>query len=507
MQSPLQSTRPVQIPSFPTFPGDFPTSLQKLATDARKTPVHRLPFDFKLSTVNLPSSDAATWPLRCSLIAVLVSFKRQRSAFLIAKRPSALPASASARIAQLFGDVAVRKFANTRKGNRQAGYGLVFAAFGLIVLLGAAGLSVDIGYLRYQRRLLQSAADSAALAGAAVLGAGGGAGQANLAATNDSKINGFPDGGTVSVTPTPTTINGNPNTMQVTVQNVYQTFFMRIFGAAGRSVTVSTTATAQYIGSRGCIYALSGGGGINVAGSINTPNCNVLSNQNITGGGSIRAASIGAHGRSIATTPPAITGTLQATDPLSYLPGQGTGGGCNNTGNLTSAQNGLGPRTFSPGKYCGFSFAAKTKFNPGYTQNVHFNPGTYVITTGGLSFQGSGTVTGTGVTFYVAAGSVAFSNSQTIQLKASTNAPYAGVLIFQPNGNNNAATITGKGGSSLQGALYFPNATLTMSGAGTGAQYMLLVAKTLNINTAINFTSNYGTLPNGSPIRTSTLIQ
>ncbi len=58
-----------------------------------------------------------------------------------------------------------------RKSNRQSGYGLIFAALGMVALLGAAGLSVDMGYLRYQRRLLQSAADSAALAGAAQLGA------------------------------------------------------------------------------------------------------------------------------------------------------------------------------------------------------------------------------------------------------------------------------------------------------------------------------------------------
>ena len=42
--------------------------------------------------------DAATWPLRCSPIVVLVSSKRQRSAFLDAKRSSAPPASASALI-------------------------------------------------------------------------------------------------------------------------------------------------------------------------------------------------------------------------------------------------------------------------------------------------------------------------------------------------------------------------------------------------------------------------
>jgi Flp pilus assembly protein TadG len=342
----------------------------------------------------------------------------------------------------------VRNFANTKKRNRESGYGLVFAALGLIVLLGAAGMSVDVGYLRYQRRLLQSAADSAALAGAAELGAGSGSAAAVTAAKNDSQLNGFQDGsGNITVTATPTSINGNANTMQVQVTNIYPTFFMRIFGGALRNVTVSTTATAQYLGGRGCIYALTGGGGLNVTGNVDVPNCNVISNQNITGGGSITAASIGAHGRSsVAATPAAITGILQASDPLSYLPAQGTGGGCI-TVNLTQANNAAGPVTLNPNKYCSISTAARAgRFNPGYTQNVRFNPGTYVITTGGISLQGSGTVTGNGVTFYVAGGAVAFSTNQTIQLKPSTNAPYAGVLIFQPAGNNNTATITGANG-------------------------------------------------------------
>jgi Flp pilus assembly protein TadG len=414
----------------------------------------------------------------------------------------------------------VRNFANTKKRNRESGYGLVFAALGLIVLLGAAGMSVDVGYLRYQRRLLQSAADSAALAGAAELGAGSGGAAAVTAAKNDSQLNGFQDGsGNITVTATPTSINGNANTMQVQVTNIYPTFFMRIFGGALRNVTVSTTATAQYLGGRGCIYALTGGGGLNVTGNVNVPNCNVISNQNITGGGSITAASIGAHGRSsVAATPAAITGILQASDPLSYLPAPGTGGGCTNI-DWNSAVR--GNQTLTPGVYCQIVFEPNTGGRRGvppagaFAGNVTFTPGTYVITggnghTGGLTFEGTGTVSGNGVTFYIANGAVTFANTQRIQLRASTNAPYAGVLLFQSAGNGSAATINGSGGSYVQGALYFPNATLTMSGAGNSgtSRYLLLVAKTLNINTNVTTTSNYSSLPNQySPVRTATLIQ
>jgi len=88
-----------------------------------------------------------------------------------------------------------------------------------------------------------------------------------------------------------------------------------------------------------------------------------------------------------------------------------------------------------------------------------------------------------------------------------TNGAQAGNVFWQVG---SAATINGSGGSYVQGALYFPNATLTMSGAGNSgtSRYLLLVAKTLNINTNVTTTSNYSSLPNQySPVRTATLIQ
>ncbi len=140
------------------------------------------------------------------------------------------------------------------RNRRQSGQALVLATFGMVVLLAAAGLAVDMGYLRYQRRLQQSAADSAALAGAAAAGTGGNITQA---ATDDTQLNGFQDGvNQVTVTTTTLTLNGNPNTVQVVVSAVHPTFFMKIFGAATAKATVSATARAQYSGDRTCIYAL-----------------------------------------------------------------------------------------------------------------------------------------------------------------------------------------------------------------------------------------------------------
>jgi len=302
--------------------------------------------------------------------------------------------------------------------------------------------------------------------------------------------------------------------MQVTVTDIYPTFFMRIFGGSFRNVTVSTIATAQYLGSRGCIYALTGGNGINVTGNVTVPNCNVISNQNINvgGGGSLTAAAVGASGTSSRrrVDPAPITGTQLASDPLSYLPTQNTApAGCLD-GTLTSKDNKAGSHTFTAGKYCSFSFAARTRTDPGYTGSVKFNGGTYIVTTGGLSFQGSGQVTGAGVTFYVGDGAVAFSTTQQIQLTAPSAGQYQGVLMVQPTGNNDTATVNGANGSFLQGAFYFPNATLNVNGAANNRNidYMIFVAKTINLGTTVNFASDYKSLQNLlSPIRTSALVQ
>jgi hypothetical protein len=421
----------------------------------------------------------------------------------------------------------VRKFASTKNRDRESGYGLVFAAFGLIVLLGAAGLSVDIGYLRYQRRLLQSAADSAALAGAAQLGAGGGFGQASAAALNDSQLNGFEDGsGDIHVTPTRVTLNTNNNALQVTVANSYPTFFMRIFGGSFAKIAVSTVATAQYIGGRGCIYALTGGTGITLSGggSINVPNCNILSNQNINGRGAIIAAAVGAHGSSITTTPPAVTGTIRVSDPLSYLGPPAAGGVPCTDINWAGNQNN-GAQTLSPGMYSEIVLQAAQparrgfKGAPANSSNITFKKGTYVINgcsgvgkRNGLDLEGTGILDGTaGVTFYITQGGVNIAGSQTIHLRAPADGGYPGVLMIQPAGNNSAATITANGGGSyMEGALYFPNATLNLRGAANSGNidYMVLVAKSLNISTKVSFLSNYSALPRGySPVRTTALVE
>src|SRR6266852_9870497 len=87
------------------------------------------------------------------------------------------------------------------KFNKQSGQALVGTAIAMVVLAGFAGLAIDMGTLRYQKRLQQTAADAAAIAGAQNLqfqlisGGSGMAPGAQYAATQ----NGFTDSGTASL--------------------------------------------------------------------------------------------------------------------------------------------------------------------------------------------------------------------------------------------------------------------------------------------------------------------
>jgi Putative Tad-like Flp pilus-assembly len=400
------------------------------------------------------------------------------------------------------------------KMTKQAGQALVAATVGLVALLAATGLAIDMGYLRYQKRLEQSAADSAALAGAAVTEFGG---NIQTAAQQDASLNGFTDGvNHVTVTansPTTGPYAGDANAVEVTVTAVQPTFFMKIIGLNSTTLSARAVAFLSGGGARGCLYTLGGGITSNGGGGINAPKCGIIDNQDLTknGSGSITAASIGVHGTVSdhgpgAITPTPVTGIVQAADPLSYLKPPGTGGGCTNKkigGGGKGGKGGGGPVTIGPGNYCGISVSGNT--------DVTLTAGTYVITGNGVSFNGTGTVSGTGVTIYFApgGGGLTFGGNETIQLSAPTTGPYAGILIYQNPANNSGATLDGANGSSFEGAVYIPGGPLTINGAaGSTAAYTIVVAQSVTLNGAtFNLPANYSSLPGGSPIKDAVLVE
>jgi hypothetical protein len=397
------------------------------------------------------------------------------------------------------------------KRNREAGQALVAAALSLTVLLLAAGLAIDMGYLRYQERRMQAAADSAAIAGAAELAYGG---SYAAAAQADSASNGFTHNvNSVTVTPNrpPSTgpFAGQPDYVEVLVQQIEPTFFMKIFRV--NSVSISARSVAHLGSGRNCMYALS----LNDPNALNlndaavsAPDCGIISNGNFTanGGSSVQALSIGVVGSSstgVATVnPDPRTGIVPPSDPLLFLrQQQPVVGGCVPF---------PGAGTVVPGTYCGITM------NVGA---VIFSPGSYIVK-GDFAISGSASVTGTGVTFFVTrdptkpgSGSVVFNSSNTIDLVAPTGNTCAysceGILLFQDPADINAASLTANN-QTLQGALYFPAAALTIGRNHNGAAYTIVVANQIVLQGGFgifHMNNNFSSLSDGSPIKSAALVE
>jgi hypothetical protein len=399
------------------------------------------------------------------------------------------------------------------KANRVSGQALVFVTLSLLVLTGVVGLAIDMGYLRYTKRRLQTAADSAAVAGASELRGG----NYYTAALNDSKANGFENGvNGVTVNPTNPPVDepfsdkvNKKDYVEVLVRQDAPTFFMRLFGV--KKASLSATAVAVLGSSKGCVYALGLLGGITVNGNVNAPNCGVVDNAILSiGGGCITASSIGVVLNLLGggcTNPPPILGIAPSADPLAYVAPPAPAG-CNPktvTVNSNKANNNNQPTRLAPGCYGG-----GIQILDANTAPVTFQTGVYYITGGvGLQFAGSGDISGNGVIFYVTNGAPVNMNSTgAVTLSAPTGSMVAGVpggiLIYQDRGNTQTANISGN--LTLNGALYFPSAQLNLGGNLTST-YAIIVAQIIGFNGTFGIGADYGSLPDGSPIKSAVLVQ
>jgi hypothetical protein len=371
-------------------------------------------------------------------------------------------------------------------------------ALGLTLLMGSAALAVDVGFWRYQQRLEQAAADSAAIAGANGV---------PYAATNsvtttaaaDASANGFTDGNagaTVTVNWPPQTgpHAGNGNAVEVIITKVQPSFFAGIFGnsqtVSARSVAVLSDVAA------GCIYVLKGnlsgdvtlqGGG---RGGITTdPLCGLVVNGDLTVTGQamvdVSYASYAGNGPRGGTYPHGQpVHSVAGADPCMRL------AGCaylatlstNNPALLNSpcedapAGGGTLPaQPLPPGHYC---------YGP-YPNAVTLQPGLYIMDQGMFAGQ----TAGTGVTIYNnCTPSRANSCSATLNggnvddsIVAPLTGPTAGMVYYQPPRLQNAVTVNGAAGTvQAIGAVYAPNADFTFNGQLPTVSF--LVAGTITMN-------------------------
>jgi Flp pilus assembly protein TadG len=428
---------------------------------------------------------------------------------------------------------------------------MVFTAISMTVLLGFLALATDVGILLNEKRVMQSAADCAAVAGAMELDyaiADGYASQsagATAAAKSAATTNGFTGGSGVTVTvhngPSSGPHSGSASYVEVILRQNEPTLFMKLFT---RSTTaVSARAVAGLGVNNGCIWTL-GTSNTDISqtgsGSLNVSTCSIFDNSSSgsaltqTGSGSITAQSIGIVGNYTKTgsgtiSPTPVTGIVAASDPLASLvvPSISTGSGCQ----AAQTFSGSGTYTLNPGCYNGVSItgSGSLTLNAGnyvingnlsstgsssltlgagnYTVNGNFNDtgsgslslgaGLY-ITNGNLGLTGSGTLSGTGVSFYTT-GQTSITGSSSVNLTAPTSGTYNGVLFFQSRTDSNTISITGSSALNLQGIIYAPDAQLAFTGSGIGTIYSDFVVKSLSLTGSTTFQS-YAVVNANTPI-------
>ena len=407
----------------------------------------------------------------------------------------------------------------------------VFALLALPVILGMVGLAIDVGYLRYTKRQMQTAADSGAIAGG--LAVNDTPSDYVTLAKSAAGADGFTDGTngvavTVNMPPKYGPHAGQTGYVETIIIQSKPAMFAAILGAG--PVTVAARAVA-WGGANGksCIYALGSTApiGTSISGVNFTAQCGtVIDSVSSTGlsasGSNISAPYFGMVGPGYSVSGSNtgntvfVTGIPPVSDPLAYLPVPSVSTSCSGTSDSISGQIGV---TVTPGSSCynvSVNGSINVTFNPGQyssitisgSTGVTFNPGLYTIVgSGGLNFGGSN-VSATGVTFYLGpnAGAVTATGSNS-SLTAPPTGTYAGILFFQNPSDTNAATIGGSN-STVVGALYFPKAQLTFNGSNAASAYTILVANTVvfsGSNATVN--NNYATLSGGSPIHTAVLVE
>ncbi len=124
--------------------------------------------------------------------------------------------------------------------HREGGQMLVLFVLALGVLMGFVAMTVDVGMILHERRSLQNGADAPALAAVADLPDS--PSEAVAAAEDWAKKNGYEgeDGVTITIT---TPYNGDPNSIEVVIEEEMPFIFARVLGLESTGVGARAVAT------------------------------------------------------------------------------------------------------------------------------------------------------------------------------------------------------------------------------------------------------------------------
>jgi Flp pilus assembly protein TadG len=372
----------------------------------------------------------------------------------------------------------------------------IFALAVPAISLLACG-AIDIAGVNGDRSAMQDAADATALAMAKQLGL---ASQTTLAAQAQTyaagQLGAIATADGVVVT---TTVGQNNSAVTVAITGARPSFFNNLFPPGGWRLAV--TATASTLGQIP-LCVLSSGSGSNMqvqqTSTLTASNCLVQSNGNIAVDptSSLSAGMAQASGTASGPiTPTAQTGAPNISDPFASIAINPPLLGLCNPLDLVYD---IGITLLTPGTHCG-NLTVKS----GATAMLL--PGVYYFAKGALTMQDNSTLTGTDVVLIFNDDAYfTFKDSSTITLTGKQSGPYAGLVIATTRTNTNTFTISSTSAKQLEGAIYIPDATLLVTGAGnTVAQqsaWTVVVAQGLQMQGSPNLVINANYTTSNVPV-------
>ena len=409
----------------------------------------------------------------------------------------------------------------------------IITAIAGIVLMGFAGLAIDVGYWLNNKSRMQGVTDRAAFSGVNALRDGGNSTAMTLQVRATAAASGFVDGddGTAVVANRPPSSGPNQadtSSVEVLISQPQPQFFTRIF--LETPPTVQTRSVAMLApGEPVCMLALNptAADTINFAGNptISAPDCTMVSDSDsntavhLQGSVSVTAATIvtpgqigytgGAYTLTLGT--PALTGAQSVPDPYAstlthsnLTAGMPTSPACTKSG-VTWSGNCVVP---GASVNSGNTLSASTRISGGLdikNGTVNLAPGTYWITDGDLDLKsGSGatlhcttcTSGGAGVTIILTTahssggtvGTLTLASNANLTLNAPNSGTFAGDVVIQDSNGLPAGTTIhtisnaqANAAETLTGLVYFPKTAITFQGGpdSTGPQCLVLVANTI----------------------------
>lgn len=392
---------------------------------------------------------------------------------------------------------------NITKGFRERCDGAVLPMVAIMfpVIMGMAGVGVDMSNWMMQKRNLQTAADAAAIAGAYEY-VNGDEENVEAAALREAENNGYSAGADSTIEVSIVEIDGQEQ-VQVTVRERANTFMAGLL--YNDTAYTATLARAEAGGGDGdfCMLSLddSANGAISTQGNvtIDAAGCGIAVNSNsdsaldIDGNSEVDIGQISIVGgmdvgnNADVTYSDLDTGVADTPDPYEDLVAP-EGDPCSREDSRQSLSI-TGDATLSPGTYCGGISIANG--------SVDFEPGVYIIDGGDFSITTNGDVFGEGVSFVLK--NSGEGSDPSLQIAAGGNLTFSaptegeemeGVVFYQDRNigehASNSNRLTGTASLNIEGVAYFPENDVFYGGGSevdsdAESPCSLIIARTITL--------------------------